>query len=63
VTFPFLVISFSAFGGIFTNAQNVQAPESVGTANGVPLQTGRRIKATVNVINGPLVSQVTLEAT
>jgi len=62
VTFPYLAVPLAGKGGIVTNPKTgVEVQESGVRFTGVPLGSGRMIKATVAVTNGPLVSQITVE--
>lgn len=61
LTFPILVIGFAASGGIYVPRTGIEAPFSIARGNDAP-RVGRKIRAEIEVTNGPLVSQVTVEA-
>ena|SRR3990167_7604324 len=54
-------LGFGAEGGIFTKRDGTQAADSSATAV-LPQGTGRKLRFRMDVANGPLVSQVDLEA-
>jgi len=63
VTFPVIAGSMTAVGGTLIGPSGQQLAESSFTATvPVPAAAGLRAKATVIVTNGPLISQVTVEA-
>lgn len=54
--------SLTSTGGIVVRL-GVESPETVMDVSPLPVGNGRQVKATVAVQNGPLVSNVTVEAT
>jgi len=63
ITFPHLIVGFSATGGIIYDKDGNEIPESNARTVDMPGGLGRKVKATVSVTNGPWVSQLTVEAT